>query len=408
MENEILPLSKDILKANYGVYSRPVYNKINRFSNLLGESRDWIKFKSYFDPFIEIDLSESTSPNNVMMFTTKDTSWSTNDINMWIGSENRPIYELDSLTDEEGKIYFGTGLSLCKSLSLNSGYNHSISLGFNPKDVGNLGCHSVERIHLHLRCYDYPPDLDSIKPIKWKDMSKYEQLSFYEPFTQIFSDCINNFKSSYYTSCLKLDNTSMSEGVIHIPIDSNYLGNFFIELKEMYKHMKKEYENMLNIFTDKVEDIHTRRYIPYDQETRNKNLEDFISSNTDYSPLSITLLRYIAKHLKGAELHEKSSSSKIKKSSQAHIPKAFSGAISIDYNQSSDSYILNFAPRVITTSCITKTAFGENKPSLITNNVDATDEQKMSLEIYQHNILNDVLQMGFPVNTIKSKLLETA
>jgi hypothetical protein len=200
----------------------------------------------------------------------------------------------------------------------------------------------------------------------------------------------------------------MSEGVIHIPIDSNYLGNFFIELKEMYKHMKKEYENMLNIFTDKVEDKDTKRFIPYDQETRNKNLENFISSNTDYSPLSITLLRYLAKHLKSAELHEKSSSSKIKKSSQAHIPKAFSGAISIEYIQASDSYILSFAPRVITTSCITKTAFGEDKPTLITNNVDATDEQKMSLENYQHNILKDVLQMGFPQNTIKSKLLMTA
>lgn len=409
MEINNLLYSKEVVEKSYGYYERPAfYGENSRSKNRPISSEVWSNFKLHFNPFIEIDLENLTATPTEMLFTDKDVAWSTNDVNMWIGGEDRQISEIDNLLDDEGTVFFNTGIQLCRDLSIKSGVNHSFTIGFNPKDIGRPGHHNVLRLHAHLRAYDYSMDVDTIRKANWQNMSLVDRVTFQEPFTGVYFDFIREFlrKRNFYF--FDPEQMTMSEGVILMPIRNFDKDNLFGAIKLLYRSLKTEYNTIHNIYTNDSIDPETNRYLPLEKIERQKKLNQFLETDNIYSDKSHALLKYLADHMRKASLQPNNRDNYFQDASHLYIDKGFAGAIVISYDREVDGYILQFLPRVLTFSAVSKTMFGIDKPTIMGEHKQAKNEQKDSINKYKQSILMNVLELGFPISSIKSNLYELA
>ena len=387
--NNLLYDSKAIRKT-YGYYERPVFNSEQRLGKGTNYESQWAVFKSRLNPFISLDLAPHLSTKSEMLFTDKAVSWGTEDVNLWIGGEDREIMEVDDLTREEASTFFHIGLSLCKNLKYYNGHDHALSIGFNPGDVALPGHHSVGRLHGHLRAYNDPYDLNRIQARRWKDSHWFDRLTFTEPFTQVFYDHIQNYLDAVQDDVFDRDNLRISNGVIDMPMRPGAEGGFPSALIALYSSMKKEYQAMVNIFTQKVIDPETDRYTPNGASEILAGLDAHFSSTLHYSEKSRGLLYYLGRRIKRATKRPQLREQYILDSSHVYLPKSFSGAFTIRHNPEQNNFGVEFLPRVITTSAVAKTIFGNNMPIIMGRHIPATDEQYEKLAQFKEDVKTEV------------------
>ena len=402
---ENLLYTRAVVNRSFGYYARPKFHPERSSKD---PHFDWQKLKEVFHPFILIMPAPGNPSFPEIMFTDKDVSWGTRDINMWVGSDTRKIYEIDDLTEDEGITWWGTGLRLCRDLSRQSHINHSFSIGFNPRDIGKPGHHNVNWLHAHLRAYDDKLDTSTIVPRNWIDMNWFDRLTFIEPFTQLFYDYLGYLSKTYSIKTHQIEHASMVNGVVTIPVDTDNVGLLTREIKGLYVSMKTEYSKVEDIFTERSLDQSTGRYIPLDQKIRNERLVAYLDSRGFYSPKSKELLRYLAKNLVRAEKRSNKRDSFIENASHINISKGFAGAFVLAYSLDQDRFRFEFIPRVISSSAVAKTMYGKDRPTLMGKHIPATASQREIIEEYKMLILENVLAMDSIQGTIKSELLPVA
>ena len=283
------------IRKQYGYYERPVFNSQARAGREINAESSWDIFKTKFNPFLTIDLSQYFPTETELFFTDKDVGWGSRDVNIWIGGKDREINEIDDLTESEAKIFFDFGLTICRNLKKYNGLDHSLSVGFNLSDIGLPGHHNVKRLHAHLRAYNDPYDLEKIEQRKWKDMHWFDRLSFIEPFTQVYFDFISN--SLKQISRNIFDDIQMSEGVIDMPVKKGGEADFPATIINLYSSMKSEHQMIEDIFTAREIDPETSRYIPRERNEIEGSLSEFLSGRPYYSDRSQQLLMYLARHI---------------------------------------------------------------------------------------------------------------
>lgn len=401
MPIENLLFSNEVIHGQYGYFERPRFHSQRTEKN---PQLEWDKFRQTFQPFATVVLPTPADglPTEIL-FTGKDVGWCTRDANMWIGSNRRQIQEISGLTTMEGEAYFGIGLKLCREISQNSGINHAFAIGFNPLDLGRPGHHNVNWLHAHLHAYDDPLDTQTIQPKSWKGMHWFDRLTFAEPFAQLFFDYLKhiggNMPEAHFQAFQTVD-AELSNGRICFPCDTSDPEKVFLELKAAYIAMRTEYERIEEIFTDKQLDPQTGRYIPFPQEIRHKRLDDFLQNDTIYSARSRQLLKYLAQHLLVATPRPKERENYIKSASHAHITKGFAGAINFAYDFQEDKFRFEFLPRVITSSSVAKTMFGQEGATIMGAHKEATVMQIDRRDAYLDEIVGQLGAMGL-VDTVR-------
>jgi hypothetical protein len=392
VEIRALLYKRDAIYKPYGYYERPVFHT-PRAGKIVNFENRWDTFKSRFNPFLTMDLSPQLSSSTELFFTDKDVSWGTQDANIWIGGEDREINEVDDLTSEEARVFFNIGLKLCRNLKSYNGLDHSLSIGFNPGDLGLPGHHNVKRLHAHLRAYNDPYDLNKIERRQWKDMHWFDRLTFIEPFTQLYFDFIQHSLKQAPGNTFDEDKISDSEGVIDLPIIKTGESTFPNTLTHLYSSMKAEYKKIEDIFTGKELDPESDRYIPKEANEIEAGLESFFSNQPYYSSESQQALYYLAKNIKKASKRPNVRDQFITDPSHVYITKGFAGALTVRHNSETDRFTLEFLPRVITSSAVAKTMFGRNEPTIMGKHAPATDIQIEKLEQFKQNIKQEATRI---------------
>jgi len=383
--------SEEVVNRKYGYFERPVFNK-QKILKTAAKDQNWlwVDFERMFDPFARIDLSQHTDSDSEVLFTRKDVGWSTRDVNIWIGGNRRDINEIPDLTDQEGTYFFQQGLTLCRQLSQLNDHNYALSIGFNPRDLGMPGHHNIKRLHAHLRAYDDPLDIDSIKLRSWKEMTWFDRLTFTEPFARPYYDFMTNYHDNVGSAQFPGENIELNSGFISSYINPKQENAIFSSIKPLYSAMRAEYEGFQDVFTDKRIDSESGRYIPYPKPKRQRKFSELLKSYSCYSDQSLNLLEYLVDNLYKAAARPSNRGDYIQEPSQLYITKGFSGAITFTYLRETDSFRMDFLPRVITSSAVAKTIFGIDRPTLMGAHVTATDTQRMAVTTLTRQI-NEVI-----------------
>lgn len=350
----------------------------------------WSKFKLSMKPLGIFNL-----PGTMLecLVVPKNIAWSAQDINTYVGSEEREIREINDLSDTEGEEWFRANFLVASKL-LTVSPEVQINIGFNPQEY-SVGHHSIANLHSHIRTVGHKLDEKRRKRLNWDQFDWFDKLAFIEPFADLHNDFIDNFLTFHQVDGRIIDfrresgYTSISLG--YVPD----LFKVFGEIKSLYSGMKREYALLENVFTDKEVDPTTGRYIPRERNEREELLDTYIKNNSSWlSFQSVEVLEYLANNLKRAKA--RSFPREISDASMAYITKGFAGAMSFRFIQRSDVVYFDFLPRVITTSGVTKTISGDHTATIIAKEkTPAEDSERSVIQQYQNRV-QTILQGEYP------------
>ncbi len=176
-------------------------------------------------------------------------------------------------------------------------------------------------------------------------------------------------------------------GYTSLAFEAGSLPAIYPDLKQLYTALKDKYENVAAIFTDGTKDP-LDRYVPRPLEDRKRLLADFLLVNRGvYSERSKKILAYLSERLLPAEARDPANPRDMSTMGKVYATRGFAGAFNFTFD-TQGKVRMDFLPRVITTSGITKTIMGADLPGVITKTKSpATAEERAITRRYHERLL---------------------
>jgi hypothetical protein len=374
---------------NLGVLRTPKFFE-SRLTSAEANKAGWEGFKQGVNPFLTIQNDGRVE----FALAAKNAAWGSKDLCIYAGGPNAEIEEIKDFTLAEGISFFELNFHLAQEVLKHGNQEVHVSIGFNPDDLGLVGNHSIRRLHSHLYVVSGEDLVNTRTRVNWKDMDWYDRLSFVEPFYCLHHDMLKHLVENRHLlgQFLSRDGVEDNNGYSSVYLKkSDSLSGFFGDLDQVYKTMKKEYAVVEKLFTDKALDEETGRYRPLPEEVRVENVEKYLETADYLSEQSKKLLRYLAHNLKQATPGREKRV--IDSSGNAWLAKGFAGAMTFTFLAESDEVRMDFIPRVMTTTGVTKTVTGKGNPSIIERvKRPATSEERVVMDDYHELITRIALR----------------
>lgn len=345
---------------------------------------DWPTFRDRLQPFDVIPLGS----NLEVAFIDKTSLWAPADLCSFLGG-NKDVSTIEDLTIEEGKKFLDIHQKIIKCIQ-NLGNIHRdqyglihMAFGFNPEDFV-LGSHSIKRLHTHI----FTPQHFIIngnayvEPLRqetpWRKLSWFDRLKFVEPFVSIYFDFIEYWMKKntlQISNFLSREKIKKGDGYISFFIKDVQFADFFPLLQALYKEMHAEYSKVEALFTNRVLDSESNRFLPRRKKDRIDDVAAYIERNSWLSSQSKDIISYVAANLRIAESRKSSS---ISTAAQAWFTKGFAGTLMFAFDRSAEVKF-DFFPRVITSSAPEKAIYGDGQPTLI----NRSERQPNQLEKFE-------------------------
>jgi hypothetical protein len=354
----------------------------------------WRDFKQRMHPIGQLILPGTSIE---CLVTPKNIGWCAEDINTYVGTDDRQINEIDDLEDEEGIAWFNVNFEIAEYLLNNARPEMQINIGFNPQEF-SVGHHSVARLHSHIRGIGH--ELDSLRRRKqsWQEFDWFDKLGFIEPFSIVHNDFINNLIASGRLKSFLYGYSTQELGYSTMLLKrGSDLSQVFPEIKDMYHAMKEEYSYLEDVFTGKLMDPKSGRYIPRPEPERIRRLMSYIDDRGSWlSKESIDKLNYLAQYIRIAEPRNKPR--EIRNAATAYITRGLAGAMTLSLHDGEEQVRFDFLPRVITTTGVTKTISGRNMATIIAKEKQPAEKHEREvIEQYQQDI-DTFLKSKYPDN----------
>lgn len=339
----------------------------------------WQDFSRRLEPIVTIPSDSATDTSFIL--TPKRIIWSHDDINLFAGHPDRRIDEYDDFTKAEGNQLFSIYQRVVDGVLQHHPTVH-IATGFNPMDI-TAGHHSVKRFHSHI----YVPSTEMLEPAELSSLGKFFRLAFLEPFSSVTHDVIEHHLHSSVPSVLRPDLLDEGLGYSKIGFDRDRLKDAYGDAVGLYRHLKDMYGQLSSIYTDGESDPLTQKYVPVGKDERARRYKDFMA-NTDirFRPESKRVLEYLVDELRPAG-HRDAGPREIQKPNQIHLTRGFAGSYTFRFLADDQIGYLDFAPRVVTTSAVAKTLYGEGHPAEIIKGAGtASFDQQERMRRYEGRI----------------------
>lgn len=386
-------------QLDLGILTMPAYEQQRLSSEALNQTT-WLRFKEAMSPFgmVRFDTDDEAE----FILTPKTMGWGIEDANIFVGHADRQIQELTDLSPQEGAHFLELCYTLARGVIARQHTPQSqISIGFNPNDL-SISHHSLLRLHAHVRAAPHPLDLKRRTVYQWSELDRFDRMAFVEPFSVLHHDFLQ-----------ALTARGLFEGLIDRPLESgvgyttfslspeaDFL-ELFVSLSTAYAAMRKEYEMIAQIFTDGRKDTTLDRFIPRDITERRHLLAAFLESHGSiYSARSQQLLSYLSEHIDHAQPRDADNPRDMSSNGKLYITRGFAGALTFHFDRDSDAVKMDFLPRVVTTSGVTKTIMGDRLPTVIAKTrSEATAEEHAITKDY-HQELMRILHEKLPAQVM--------
>jgi len=376
---------EQVKKLNLKKFKPPKFSQPRVDKNVANEL-SWQEYKEKMRPLAVIDIPNIKTE---LVVTPKDVPWTFRDINIYIGGENRDVFEISDLDDKEGEAFIDFNTHLAKRLLDDQDISEiHVSIGFNPDDFSS-GHHSIKRLHSHIYTIDYDEIEKKSEKLHWESMSKHEKLAFIEPMSQVYFEYLNDLIKNGVIKKLFKKEVENNIGFISMyfdkTIDSAKLFDF---IKTLYIEFKKEHNFIENILTNKELAAGTERYAPRSGDDRIYLMQEYLNKNKDiFSPEAKKMLLGLACNLTPA-LPRKNGISDINSNETLWITKGFAGAFTFSFEKGGDLIRVDFLPRVLSTNTVEKTIFGKERPSRIERGVEGVSEKNhLFMDRYHQRII---------------------
>ncbi|GAB3811551.1 hypothetical protein [Micromonospora zhanjiangensis] len=306
----------------------------------------------------------------------KSLTWSDQDVNVYVGSENRPqVRSFLDLTEPAFVAVFAWHIAVAREVSSALGHEVYVTHGFNPQD-SSPDAHSVAaKFHTHLHI----PDLERRRPVVPAGLSHFDRLAVIEPYSVVLWDALRHFLTA--RGSRSRWRTAPGFGFISIvtPLD-DMLADDLRLLFALLADVHSTYLELVEVFTAGRVEQRTghERYVPLPPGERDHRLSTFTECAEWLSADSAAVLRYLARNLAPADARDSPGSRRISSARQAWIAKGLSGAVNFVVSAADAFVRIDIAPRVISTSGATKVI--STSPTIIRKDrgvATAADQQRM-------------------------------
>jgi len=362
-------------------FSQPQVDKDN--ANKLS----WQEYKEKMRPLAVVNIPNIKTE---LVVTPKNVPWTFRDVNIYIGDDDKDVFEISDLDDKEGDVFMGLNTYLAKRVLDDQNISEiHVSIGFNPDDF-SPGHHSIKRLHSHVYTVDHDEIEKKSEKLYWESMSKYEKLTFIEPMSQVYYEYLNNLiKKGVIKRELFKKEIENNTGFISMYLDKNIdSSELFDFIKILYVEFQKEHDFIEKIFTNKEITADTGRYIPRSDDERQFLMQEYLNKNKDvFSPETKRMFLRLAHNLTPAVPQENGIFS-INSNETLWISKGFAGAFTFSFVEGNDLIRVDFLPRVLSTNTVEKTIFGKEKPTKIERGVnDASLNDRLLMDRYHQRII---------------------
>ena len=396
----LLSQAREAQRLNMGILTMPSYGE-PFLSSAEANTVSWSEFKRAMHPLGVVHYGDDVAEYAI---TPKTIAWGVNDVNVFVGQNDRPIAEISDLTPEEGRYFMDINFSVARQI-IQRGHGDSvqISVGFNPEDF-SAGHHSVRRLHSHIRAIQ-ALDLSRRQQFSWRELDRFDRMAFIEPFSSLYHDYINRRVAEGLLADVLVQPPEKRLGYTSLYVAGDAKPTIFDDLRTLYTGMKHEYNQAARIYTDGSKDIELDRYIPRPAADRQQLLAEFLASREGYySEESVRALGYLCTHIVPAAPRNVDNPRQMSSTRTLYITRGFAGAINFALGANEDTLRIDFLPRVITTSGITKTIMGEQLPTVIAKTKSPATPEEHSLVATYHQLIVDILRHSFPVDNTYAKV----
>jgi hypothetical protein len=384
----------ELRQDDLGIITTPTYFDA-QMSRTAANEATWAEFKRGMQPFGIVRAEDSDVE---FLLTPKTSPWGMEDINIFAGSPNREIVEIDDFESREGQAFLETNFTLVEGL-LEKGHCASaqVTVGFNPHDL-SIGHHSVLKLHSHVRVTPNPADMPRREQRSWHTMERFDKLAFIEPFAPLYQDYIEHAVElgALYGFLASGPHARHSHTTVEL-FRSSDLPKVFDELARLYGDIRTEYGYVEAIFTDRNNDETTGRPLPRPKEERLTRLEEFLIAREGfYSARSTSILRYLAENLHKADPRDPDNITDLSTAQKTYITRGFAGALVFGFDKNKRTVRFDFNPVVLSTSSVTRTLMGEELPTVVLRVPEtASEEEKSTYRIFR-SFVAGVLQEKMP------------
>lgn len=355
----------------------------------------WPEFRDAMHPLAVVHFGDSATE---LAVTPKTVAWGVEDVNIFAGNSTRAIDEISDLTQNEGRDFFGINFLLARQLiKRRQAGSAQISIGFNPQDF-SVGHHSIPRLHSHVRVTSNPMDLTRRQRYGWRELDRFDRMGFIEPFSYLHHDFIaNEIEAGLFADQLMAaPERRLGYTALHLHSEQK-VGRLFADVQALYASMKDEYTRIAGIFTDGAKDKQLDRYLPRPPKERQERLAAFLKDRgAVYSEHSKRALTYLAHFILPARPRGSQNPRDMSSANTMYITRGFAGAINFDFSAGHQGVRMDFLPRVVTTTGITKTIMGEHLPTIIAKTKSPASPTERRVTARFHRRVRRIMRQTLP------------
>ncbi len=285
-----------------------------------------------------------------------DLPWCDRDVTLFALGPSDPHLIGDLQPSERDRFFSANRRIIDRALVMPDCVEAYVGIGFNPEDDA-YGCHTIKRLHAHVCCLD-EEYLRSRQPATSSDRrDPYYRMVYFEPFTPVFADFIKGF-SDNNSSTIRPKLHSLDTNAEGSLISLKYPRQLFatpqmnLHLCDMLADLSSQYSKLEQVYTDRVVDPTTNRFLPLDKDEIRKRLDSYLGETSLLSQQSIALLEYLAQHITRAEPRKKPTS--IENARQLWMSKGFSGAYIFRFWPDDPDFAVEFYPKWFATQALTR------------------------------------------------------
>lgn len=377
-------------RLNSGILTMPSHTDA-RMDAETSNRLTWVEFRDRIRPMGVLDLQDAELECLVIP---KNIGWSTRDVTIFAGEQDSRIHEIDDLNTNQGTAFLGINSFLAEELLKHGEELVQVSIGFNPQDF-SIGHHTNAKLHSHIRAVPHAIDLERRQPLTWGEMRRFDRLAFIEPFAPLHHDFISSKIADGILSDFLIMPATSNLGFTSLSLSKSLnLGYAFPDLKKLYADMKEEYEIISSIFTDGSRD-ELGRFIPRPLQERLEFLDTFLDNRTIYGDSSVRVLEYLAQNIKQAKKRGDGDPYDMTSTAMIYITRGFAGAITLNFSAGRDDIVLDFLPRVISTTPVGKTILGAGLPTVINKTVEPANKIEKAVTNKFHQTILGILKAEF-------------
>ncbi|MBI3688611.1 MAG: hypothetical protein HY241_14995 [Actinobacteria bacterium] len=278
----------------------------------------------------------------------KSVTWSDRDLNVYVGTLDRPVRSFLDFTAVEFAAVFGWHLRVARRVAAALGADVYVTHGFNPDDISPDAHSLASKFHTHL----HVPQAHGRRPVTPARLTHFERLSLVEPYAGVFYDRAAAFLTTRGGGVWRV---VPGFGYVSLTAPLAYAASpaGLAVLHGLLGDLHAGYRLVVDAVTAGAEETATgcARLVPRLAGERQARMADLLTANAGWlSDPSAGLLTYLAAHVAPAEPREHPRSIRIASAGQAWLAKGLSGALNLVVSAATGRVRFDIAPRVVSTS----------------------------------------------------------